>query len=364
MPEFCHLHCHTQYSLLDGAARIKKLVGRAAELEIPALAITDHGNLFGVPEFYTYAQAGGRPAHHRLRVLRHAERDGRHERPHALPPGPAREERGGLPQPHQALVAELHRRLLLQAAHRPRHAPRATAKGSSRRRAASRARCCRRSSSRARRRAARCSRSTSTSSARTTTSRSRTTASPSSGSATPCSLRWAEQFGVKVVATNDVHYVEQDDAAGAGRAPLPPDRQATSTTRTGCGSRTTSSSSSRRRRCRPRSCRAPRGRVRATVVDRGARHDARDRGQVQAGAARWATLLMPHFPIPRRVRAARRVPPRTSSTRARRPATARGPQRDHPRAARLRAGASSRRWASTATSSSCRTSRRRPATSA
>ncbi|MEP0546118.1 MAG: DNA polymerase III subunit alpha [Rhodothermales bacterium] len=56
MPEFCHLHCHTQYSLLDGAARIKKLVGRAAELEIPALAITDHGNLFGVPEFYTYAK--------------------------------------------------------------------------------------------------------------------------------------------------------------------------------------------------------------------------------------------------------------------------------------------------------------------
>ncbi len=62
MPEFCHLHCHTQYSLLDGAARIKKLVGRAAELEIPALAITDHGNLFGVPEFYTYAkQAGVQP---------------------------------------------------------------------------------------------------------------------------------------------------------------------------------------------------------------------------------------------------------------------------------------------------------------
>ncbi|MEM1042040.1 MAG: DNA polymerase III subunit alpha [Bacteroidota bacterium] len=59
MPEFCHLHCHTQYSLLDGAARIKKLVGRAAEMEIPALAITDHGNLFGVPEFYTYARREG-----------------------------------------------------------------------------------------------------------------------------------------------------------------------------------------------------------------------------------------------------------------------------------------------------------------
>ncbi|HLT48661.1 MAG TPA: DNA polymerase III subunit alpha [Rubricoccaceae bacterium] len=59
MPEFCHLHCHTQYSLLDGAARIKTLVGRAAELGMPAVAITDHGNLYGVPEFYTAAKAAG-----------------------------------------------------------------------------------------------------------------------------------------------------------------------------------------------------------------------------------------------------------------------------------------------------------------
>lgn len=56
MPPFCHLHCHTQYSLLDGAARIKRLVAKASELEMPALAITDHGNLFGVPEFYTQAK--------------------------------------------------------------------------------------------------------------------------------------------------------------------------------------------------------------------------------------------------------------------------------------------------------------------
>jgi DNA polymerase-3 subunit alpha len=59
MPEFCHLHCHTQYSLLDGAARIDKLIGRAAELGHPAVAITDHGNLYGVPEFYTKAQRAG-----------------------------------------------------------------------------------------------------------------------------------------------------------------------------------------------------------------------------------------------------------------------------------------------------------------
>lgn len=59
MPELCHLHCHTQYSLLDGAAQIKNLVARAAELEIPALAITDHGNLFGVPEFVSAARGAG-----------------------------------------------------------------------------------------------------------------------------------------------------------------------------------------------------------------------------------------------------------------------------------------------------------------
>ncbi|WP_412067709.1 DNA polymerase III subunit alpha [Rubrivirga sp. IMCC43871] len=59
MPEFCHLHCHTQYSLLDGAARIDKLIGRAAELGHPAVAITDHGNLHGVPEFYTKARKAG-----------------------------------------------------------------------------------------------------------------------------------------------------------------------------------------------------------------------------------------------------------------------------------------------------------------
>ena len=57
--DFCHLHCHTQYSLLDGAARIKRLVAKAQEFEMPALAITDHGNLFGVPEFYTEATKAG-----------------------------------------------------------------------------------------------------------------------------------------------------------------------------------------------------------------------------------------------------------------------------------------------------------------
>ncbi len=56
---FVHLHCHTEYSLLDGAARIKELVRRAAELEMPAVAITDHGAMFGVVDFYKEALKAG-----------------------------------------------------------------------------------------------------------------------------------------------------------------------------------------------------------------------------------------------------------------------------------------------------------------
>ncbi|HLX62620.1 MAG TPA: DNA polymerase III subunit alpha [Planctomycetota bacterium] len=52
MPSFCHLHTHTQYSLLDGASRIADIVKRARKYNQPALAITDHGNMFGAIEFY------------------------------------------------------------------------------------------------------------------------------------------------------------------------------------------------------------------------------------------------------------------------------------------------------------------------
>ncbi len=48
---FTHLHSHSHYSLLDGAAKINLMVDRAAELGMDALAITDHGNLFGVWNF-------------------------------------------------------------------------------------------------------------------------------------------------------------------------------------------------------------------------------------------------------------------------------------------------------------------------
>ncbi|MEW6349202.1 MAG: DNA polymerase III subunit alpha [Thermodesulfobacteriota bacterium] len=59
MTDFVHLHVHTQYSLLDGAIRIPDLVKRAQEFKMSALAITDHGNLFGAMEFYHQVQASG-----------------------------------------------------------------------------------------------------------------------------------------------------------------------------------------------------------------------------------------------------------------------------------------------------------------
>ncbi|PSQ95906.1 MAG: DNA polymerase III subunit alpha [Bacteroidetes bacterium SW_9_63_38] len=59
MPDVSHLHCHTQYSLLDGAAGIDNLIESAERRDIPAVAITDHGNLYGVPEFYTTAKDSG-----------------------------------------------------------------------------------------------------------------------------------------------------------------------------------------------------------------------------------------------------------------------------------------------------------------
>jgi len=56
---FVHLHCHTEYSLLDGAIRTKDLVKKAASLGMPAVAMTDHGNMFGTVEFFQAAQKAG-----------------------------------------------------------------------------------------------------------------------------------------------------------------------------------------------------------------------------------------------------------------------------------------------------------------
>lgn len=56
---FAHLHVHTEYSLLDGFSNIKKLMQRVAEMKMPAVAITDHGTMFGAIDFYKAAKEAG-----------------------------------------------------------------------------------------------------------------------------------------------------------------------------------------------------------------------------------------------------------------------------------------------------------------
>ena len=59
VPPFVHLHCHSHFSLLDGASPIEGLVERAKALGMNALALTDHGNLYGALEFYKKARTAG-----------------------------------------------------------------------------------------------------------------------------------------------------------------------------------------------------------------------------------------------------------------------------------------------------------------
>jgi DNA polymerase III subunit alpha len=56
---FVHLHVHTEYSMLDGAARLTELFGECARMEMPAIAITDHGNMYGAYDFWSKAQRAG-----------------------------------------------------------------------------------------------------------------------------------------------------------------------------------------------------------------------------------------------------------------------------------------------------------------
>ena len=59
MPDFVHLHTHTEFSLLDGAAKINDVTAKAASLGMSHIAITDHGNMFGVPKFVLAAKKNG-----------------------------------------------------------------------------------------------------------------------------------------------------------------------------------------------------------------------------------------------------------------------------------------------------------------
>ena len=59
MNDFVHLHLHSQYSLLDGANRLDDVIQAAAAAGMPAISLTDHGNLFGAIEFYDKATKAG-----------------------------------------------------------------------------------------------------------------------------------------------------------------------------------------------------------------------------------------------------------------------------------------------------------------
>jgi len=59
MRPFVHLHSHSEYSLIDGISRLPQMVSRAKELNMPALALTDHGNMYGAIYFYKEAMAQG-----------------------------------------------------------------------------------------------------------------------------------------------------------------------------------------------------------------------------------------------------------------------------------------------------------------
>ena len=59
MSQFVHLHLHTDYSMLDGACDVEKLCQRVKELGMPAVAMTDHGNIFGAVHFVNAAKHAG-----------------------------------------------------------------------------------------------------------------------------------------------------------------------------------------------------------------------------------------------------------------------------------------------------------------
>ncbi len=56
---FVHLHVHTEYSMLDGAARLKQMFAEVDRQKMPAIAMTDHGNMYGAAEFHRQAKEAG-----------------------------------------------------------------------------------------------------------------------------------------------------------------------------------------------------------------------------------------------------------------------------------------------------------------
>ena len=103
MPEFVHLHLHSEYSLLDGACRIKELVLRVKELGQKAVAVTDHGNMFAAVEFYNECLAQG------IKPIIGCE-----DRQFALPSCASVRKQRGLSKSYKACVSGIYRGLLQQ----------------------------------------------------------------------------------------------------------------------------------------------------------------------------------------------------------------------------------------------------------
>ena len=66
MHDFVHLHVHTQYSILDGQASVKRLVDKAIADGMRGIAVTDHGNMMAIKEFFNYRKGLRQGAFHRL----------------------------------------------------------------------------------------------------------------------------------------------------------------------------------------------------------------------------------------------------------------------------------------------------------
>src|SRR4051794_41831395 len=98
---FTHLHLHTEFSMLDGAARVKEVIAAAVQDGQPAIGITDHGNMYGVLDFYKEARAQGiTPV---IGTEAYMAGESRHERPVRRGPaargGGGGRAGGGLPYP-------------------------------------------------------------------------------------------------------------------------------------------------------------------------------------------------------------------------------------------------------------------------
>ena len=101
IPDFVHLHVHTQYSLLDGAIRINDLLQRAAEFGMHSVATTDHGTMFGAVDFYEKATKAGIKPVIGIEIYvapQNAIRQNTDRQPGSLPFNPAGWKSGRLPQ--------------------------------------------------------------------------------------------------------------------------------------------------------------------------------------------------------------------------------------------------------------------------